>query len=105
MPPGSSPKRGPWSRTSGARASWPSATVTRREVESVARIIFDWLQTRCAADSDYASGNTYERAWTDEITALLIGRGKATTHQQCYPGSRKTCDVVTSLPKQTEFWI
>jgi hypothetical protein len=74
-------------------------------VESIARTILDWLGRQCAADRDYATGNLYETAWSEDITNLLIGQGRTATHQKCYPGSRKTCDVVTALSGDKKLWI
>lgn len=78
---------------------------TREVVERVGRSILDWLQARCAADQKYASGNTYETTWSEEITDLLTAQGRISTHQRCYAGSRKSCDVVTGLPENQELWI
>jgi hypothetical protein len=87
-----------------SRPELPIAAV-RRTVAAFAGSIFDWLQARCTSDRDYAFGNTYETTWSKEITALLNDRGTASEHQKRYPGSRKTCDVVSVLPGEKALWL
>jgi hypothetical protein len=78
---------------------------TREVVQSVAERIFEWLQTRCTTDQNYAFGNTYETTWSKEITDLLNNQGLTSRHQRYYPGSRTSCDVVTALPDGQELWV
>jgi len=74
-------------------------------VTQIGKLMLDTLEHWSAEDQLYADGWVDETTWSRRLTSLLNQRGIAAVHQKPYPGSRKTCDVVTELQGDAELWI
>jgi hypothetical protein len=74
-------------------------------VNLIGHAIVDSLNVWGLTYLDYAYGYVYETTWSADLTEMLKSRGVEATHQQRYPGSRKTCDIVVKLNSGAELWI
>lgn len=74
-------------------------------IADLALATFEWLRAKSARDQQCADGWVNERDLSDELTAVFNKRGVDAAHQQCYPASRTTCDVVCQLGEDAELWL
>ncbi len=74
-----------------------SKTPQTKTVQKIGKLLFDEFKKMCLEHEDWVDGYFYERSLTCELNRRLNVSRLPTVHQQCYPGSAQTCDLVTRL--------
>jgi hypothetical protein len=82
-----------------------SSATALEQIGQLGSVLLDSLQQWCSARQMYADGWVKETRWSNELGEVLNAQGMRTVHQGPYPGSRKSCDLISHLGDGSEFWL